>query len=190
MRPSQPCSASLAQSSGLMPSGVSMRRRTISEGDSFSKNFRAVLRRSSCSSLKPKFMDLAFRETEPALANDVPLDLGRATLDGVGARAQEAILPEPVLDGPAAALGELGVGPLELHLQLLEALMAFHPHHLAGGGFGPGRPALEELGDGARARVLEHLGVDPHLRELLSGDGILRRRRAVLGRAARGIDEP
>ena len=39
-----------------MPSGVSMSVRTTSDGHSFSKNFRAVLRRSSCSSLKPKFM--------------------------------------------------------------------------------------------------------------------------------------
>ncbi len=39
-----------------MPSGVSIRRRTVSDGHSFSKNFRAVLRSSSCSSLKPKFM--------------------------------------------------------------------------------------------------------------------------------------
>src|SRR5262245_13421880 len=157
MRPSQPCSASFAQSSELMPSGVSMRRRTVSEAHSFSKNFRAVLRRSSCSSLKPKFMGLAFRETEHALADNVLLDLGGAALDGVGAGAEEAVLPEPVLDRPAAALGELGVGTLELHGHLLEALMAFHPHHLAGGGLGTGQLALEELGDRARPRVLEHL---------------------------------
>src|SRR5215813_12852217 len=98
MSPSHPCSASFAQSSGRIPSGASMRRRTVSEGNSFSKNFLAVLRRSSCSSLKPKFMSLAFRETEHALADDVFLDLGGAALDGVGARAEEAVLPEPVLD--------------------------------------------------------------------------------------------
>src|SRR5215831_9235064 len=189
MRPSHPCSASFAQSSGRMPSGVSMSRRTVSEGNSFSKNFRAVLRRSSCSSLKPKFMGLAFRESEHALADDVLLDLGGAALDGVGARAEEAVLPEPVLDGPPAALGELGVGALELHGHLLETLMALHPHHLAGGGLGPGQLALEELGDGARAGVLEHLGIDPELRELLAGHGILRRRRAVLGRPPRELDE-
>ena len=39
-----------------MPSGVSISSRTTWDGHSFSKNFRAVLRRSSCSSLKPKFM--------------------------------------------------------------------------------------------------------------------------------------
>src|SRR6185503_234568 len=101
----------------------------------------------------------------------------------------EAVLPEPVFDSPAAALGELRVGTLELHGELLEALMAFHPHHLAGGGLGPGQLALEELGDGASAGVLEHLGVDPELRELLAGDGILGRRRAVLRRPPREIDK-
>ena len=39
-----------------MPSGLSMSLRTVSELHSLSKNFRAVLRRSSCSSLNPKFM--------------------------------------------------------------------------------------------------------------------------------------
>ncbi len=56
MSPSHPCSASFFQRSGVMPSGPSMSLRTVSELHSLSKNFRAVLRRSSCSSLNPKFM--------------------------------------------------------------------------------------------------------------------------------------
>src|SRR5690242_14843404 len=121
-----------------MPSGVSMRRRTVSEPHSFSKNFRAVLRRSSCSSLKPKFMALAFREAEHALADDVALDLGGTALDGVGPRAQEGVLPEAVGHRPLAAVAQLAERALDLHGQLLHALVAFHPHHLAGGGLGAG----------------------------------------------------
>src|SRR4029450_11931574 len=97
-----------------MPSGPSMRRRTTSEEHSLSKNFRAVLRRSSCSSLKPKFMGLAFREAEHALADDVLLDLGGPALDGVGAGGQEAVLPETVRPRPPAAARELAVRALEI----------------------------------------------------------------------------
>ena len=56
MRPSQPCSPSFAHSSGVIPSGVSMSVLTTVDEHSLSKNFRAVLRSSSCSSLNPKFM--------------------------------------------------------------------------------------------------------------------------------------
>src|SRR3990172_12711682 len=167
IRPSHPCSASLAHRAGSMPSGASMSRRTFSDGHSFSKNLRAVLRSRSCSSLKPKFMGLPFREAEDALANDVLLDLGGAALDRIGERAEEAVMPHPALDRPFAPPGQLRVGPLDLHGQLLEPLVALHPHHLPRGGLGARQLPLEELGDGARPGVLEDLGVDPQLGELL-----------------------
>ena len=56
MSPVHPCSAIFFQRSGVMPSGPSMSLRTVSDAHSLSKNFRAVLRSSSCSSLNPKFM--------------------------------------------------------------------------------------------------------------------------------------
>src|SRR5258705_873208 len=166
-----------------------MSRRTTSEEHSFSRNLRAVLRSSSCSSLKPKFMGLAFRKAEHTLADDVLLNLGGPALDGVGAGAKEAVLPEAVLHRPPAAAHELRVGALELHGHLLHPLMALHPHHLAGRGLRPGQLALEELGDGAGAGVLEYLGVDPHLRELLSHEGITLGGHALLGGAAVSVHQ-
>src|SRR5215472_6227807 len=131
MRPSHPCSASFVHSAAVMPSGVSMRPRTTVDGHSFSKNFRAVLRNSSCSSLIPKFIRSTFREAEHALADDIFLDFGGTALDGVGAGAQKRVLPEAVGHRPRAALDELRVGPLDLHGQLLEPLVPLDPHHLA-----------------------------------------------------------
>src|SRR6185295_5326753 len=80
---------------------------------------------------------LAFREAEHALAADVALDLGGAAFDRVGPRAQKGVLPEAVRDRPGAAVGELAERALDLHGQLLHALVALHPHHLARGGLGP-----------------------------------------------------
>src|SRR3972149_1966866 len=152
IRPSQPCSASLAQRAGSMASGPSIKVRTFTDGHSFSRNLRAVLRSRSCSSLKPKFMALPFRQAEHALANDVLHDLGGAALDGVGERAEEAVLPQPALDRPFAPPCQLRVGPLDLHGQLLEPLVALHPHHLPRGGLGARQLPFEGLGDRARPR--------------------------------------
>ena len=96
----------------------------------------------------------------------------------------------PPATAHATALGELGERALDLHGQLLQPLVALDPHHLARGGLGPGQLALQELGDGARARVLEDLGVDPHLGELLAHDGVLGHGDAVLLGVARELDEP
>src|SRR5262249_38956343 len=141
IKPSQPCSTSFDQSAGVMPSGVSINVRTTVDGNSFSKNFRAVLRSSSCSSLNPKFMAcsffLTFRKTEHALADDVALDLRRAALDRVGSRPEERVLPQSVGHGPGGAAHDLGVRAFDLHGQLLQPLVPFHPHHLAGRGLGP-----------------------------------------------------
>src|SRR5439155_3648229 len=180
MRPSQPCSPSFAHSSGVIPSGVPMSVLTTVDEHSLSKNFRAVLRSSSCSSLNPKFMRLAFWKAKHTLADDVALDLGGAALDGVGAGAEEGVLPEPLGDRPRAALHDLRVRSLDLHGQLLQPLVALHPHHLAGGGLGAGQLTLEELGDGPGAGLLEDLGVDPELGQLLPHDGIARDRSAIL----------
>src|SRR5881296_4256715 len=127
MRPSQPCSASLAQNSSVTPAGSSIRARTNPDVHSFSRNFRAVARSNSCSWLKPKSMGQSFgrrlvlRQAEQPLGDDVLLDLGRAALDRVGARPEERLRPHPALDRPLRALPELRVRSLDLHRQLLKA---------------------------------------------------------------------
>src|SRR5882672_4224632 len=124
MSPSQPCSASLVQKSSVTPAGSAMRSRTNVEAHSFSKNFRAVARSSSCSWLNPKSMDVSscfgrlLWQAEHALADDVLLDLRGAALDRVGAGAEERVLPEPAVDGPVGPAQDLRVGPLDLDGQL------------------------------------------------------------------------
>src|SRR5688572_30949258 len=108
-----------------------MRSRTNVDEHSFSKNLRAVLRSSSCSSLNPKFILASIlRQPEDALADDVLLDLRRAALDRVRARAEERVLPRAALDRPVRAGAELSVRPFDLHRQFLEPLVRVDPDHL------------------------------------------------------------
>src|SRR6266852_8150474 len=51
--PNQPCSASLCQKASVIAAGSAMRWRTKAAGHSFSRNFLALVRNSSCSSVKP-----------------------------------------------------------------------------------------------------------------------------------------
>src|SRR5712691_13324371 len=174
MSPSHPCSASFVQKSSVTPAGSAMRSRTNVEAHSFSKNFRAVARSSSCSWLNPKSMGCPlFGEPEHALADDVLLDFRRAALDGVGAGAEERVLPEPAVHGPVRPAQDLRVGPLDLHRQILDLLVCLDPAHLARGRLGARDLALEELGDRPRAHVLQALSVDPELGDLLTHDRVL-----------------
>src|SRR4029077_17353632 len=58
--PSHPCSVSFSQNASVIAAGSAMRWRTKAEGHSFSRNLRALVRSSSCSSVKPISM-LVFR---------------------------------------------------------------------------------------------------------------------------------
>src|SRR4029077_11566570 len=51
--PNQPCPASFRQKSSVTAAGSAMRWRTKAVGHSFSRNRRALVRSSSCSSVKP-----------------------------------------------------------------------------------------------------------------------------------------
>src|SRR3989441_4270848 len=59
-----------------------------------------------------------------SLGDDVLLDLRRPALDGVGARAEEGVLPDAAVDGPVRALPELRVRALrsEEHTSELQSL--------------------------------------------------------------------
>src|SRR2546425_4764271 len=65
-----------------------------------------------------------------SLGDDVLLDLRRPALDGVGARAEEGVLPDAAVDGPVRALPELRVRALELHREFLKSLVRLDPDHL------------------------------------------------------------
>src|SRR6266404_824359 len=64
--PNQPCSASFCQKASVIAAGSAMRWRTKAEGHSFSRNFLALVRSSSCSSVKPISM-LAGAAVSPAV---------------------------------------------------------------------------------------------------------------------------
>src|SRR5438552_10993459 len=92
---------------------------------------------------------LALRQPEHALADDVLLDFRRAALDRVGARPEERILPHAAVDRDVRTPPEHRVRSLDLHGQLLQALMRLHPAHLAGRGLGPRQLTAQQLGDRA-----------------------------------------
>src|SRR5437660_8400374 len=134
-------------------------------------------------------VSLTLRQPEHPLADDVLLDLGRAALDRVGARPEEGILPHAVVDGDVGAPSQQGVRPLDLHGQLLQALVRLDPAHLARGGLGSRQLAAQQLRDRARARIFQGLGVDPERRELLPHDRVLGGRAAVLLHPLGHVDE-
>ena len=97
--------------------------------------------------------------------------------------------PRAALDGPLGASPELRVRPLDLHRELLEPLVRVHPRDLAGRRLRTRHLPAEQARERARARVLQALGVDPELGELLARH---RRRRDGAPRllhAARHLDE-
>ena len=80
--------------------------------------------------------------------------------------------------------------PFDLHGQLLQLLMRLHPDHLSGRRLGSRHLALEQPRDGARAEILQALGVDPELSDLLPHHGIAGEHATVLLHAPRQLDEP
>src|SRR3954454_964466 len=101
--PAQPSTDSSFQaSSSYAPASASSRIRS---GLKRAASSSFAVRLMACwSSVKSKFMALPqLRQAEHALGDDVLEDLGRATLDRVGARAQQPVGPVGVPGGPVLA---------------------------------------------------------------------------------------
>src|SRR3954453_15119448 len=127
----RPSSYERASASSLTFSGLKREAR----------NSCAVRLISCCSSFRSKFMGLPQpREAENALGDDVLQDLGRAALDRVGPRAQEAIAPFGVDPHP--------LRPEHLVAQLGERLVVVGPLPLRERALGARDPGLHRRGEG------------------------------------------
>src|SRR6266487_4589289 len=93
------------------------------------------------------------RETQDSFGQDVAQDLGRAGFDGVGARAQELVLP-------SVAVADLSRRPRDVHRRLGHALVELGPHQLQDRTLRPRDPVSLDRGDGAVAVQLEGAGLD------------------------------
>src|SRR6185503_19882801 len=108
--PSQPRAAISSQRSREKPSAsfVSRNGRMRRSDERLATNSRAVRARSSCSSFRTRSKRVSsIRQAEHALGDDVQLDLGRAALDRVAARAQ------PIARDLELVLVEAGPVPAE-----------------------------------------------------------------------------
>ena len=94
------------------------------------KKSRVELRRSCWSSESSNFIGSVLRQAEHALGDDVALHLGRAGVDGAGARPEELARPVDVGPRARARAQELAAGPEEVERGLAEALVELAPEDL------------------------------------------------------------
>src|SRR5205085_602465 len=154
-----------------------MRRRTSVSGDLASRYCRTVRRSSSCSSEKAKFICVPLSrfsgEPEHPFADDVALDLTRASVDRLGPAGQEDAFELVRLVGTfTRRFDREGVGALDTHCCLAEVAMPRRPEELADAGLGTERALLHQIREHAHAVVLHDLQTDVALRELVAQSGL------------------
>src|SRR5579862_3318108 len=153
-----------------------MRRRTSAMGHSAEKNSRAEFFKTCWVSVNPNCMtdsSITLGQPEDEMSDDVALDLGRAGLDGVAARAQIGVGPLAFVEGAVATLGQLGVGAEDLHGHLLEALIELTPEDFLDGAFGAGLAGFDDAADDAHLIQAHDFDFGVALREFLADDGIV-----------------
>src|SRR4029453_14672103 len=124
-RPSQPSWAISFHMVSLSPRGSSHKRRTEAGLQCSSRKARAEFFRSCVAGRKEKSMASSLqavgahflRQAEHALSDDVLLDLGRARVDGAGARPQERGRERAGLAGGGVDLREFLAGDHELAIR-------------------------------------------------------------------------
>src|SRR5437762_13789894 len=149
--PGQPSKTNSSHCASVNPWSSSVaRRRTSSSGNRDASRSRAESLIARCSSLKSKFT----RSPEPgqpehALGDDVLEDLGRAALDRVRPRPEEAVGPR--------LLVELGTFAGDVDGQLGQRLVDLGRVPLPERALGPGPAVLHLRGQAPVGVELEHL---------------------------------
>src|SRR2546426_3901892 len=176
-----PCQPSWAISFhivSLSPRGSSHRRRTVAGLQCSSRNARAEFFNNCWSELNEKSMASGLqavgahflRQAEHALPDDVFLDLGRAGVDGAGARPQERRRERAGLAGGRIDLLELFAGDHELaeraedlEGELVVALLEFGIRKLGNRRGGAWRITLLEGRKDSQGRIALHfkVSIDP-----------------------------
>src|SRR5215510_13333269 len=199
-----PCQPSWAISfhiDSLSPRGSSHKRRTVAGVQCSSRKARAEFFRSCWSELNEKSMASGLQavgahflgQAEHALSDDVLLDLGRARVDGAGARPQErgrerAGLARGCVDLLEFLAGdhELAVRTENLQRRLVVALLEFGGRQLGDRRRGARRVAVLERREDAKPGVALHfeVGIDPS--QLRAYGGVLDQRTAAAPELLRG----
>src|SRR5215210_5848843 len=165
--PAQPSSAiSFQAPSSYLPDSASSRTRS---GLKRALSSSLAVRLIACwSSVKSKFIPLPqLRQAEHALGDDVLEDLGRAALDRVGARAQQAVGPGRVPGRPVLAE--------DVHGELCQRLVQVAPLPLRQRALWAGHAVLHDRREAAPGVEPQELHLDRDLSEALADDGVVGR---------------
>src|SRR5262245_66293963 len=87
-------------------------------------------------------MSITLRQAQHEVADDVPLNFGRARFDRIAASAQISVSPLTVVDRVPAASGELPISSKHLHRHLLHSLVHLDPEYFLNRDFRDGDAAL------------------------------------------------
>src|SRR5580692_7046051 len=177
-----------------------MRRRISELGHSPAKNLRALFFRNSWLSLRPNCMScpffwfpllklVNFWETENEMADDVALDFGCASLDGVSASSQIGVRPKSIVDGVGIACHELAERTENFLGDLLEALVELAPENFLDGAFRAGNAGCTDAAEGAHLIEAHDFDFGAALRELLPDDWVFGGGAAIALGGAREFDE-
>src|SRR5487761_1985398 len=117
---------------------------------------------------------IALGQAQHEVADDVALNLRRARLDGVAARAQIPVRPLALVDHAGRSVRQLPIRPENLHRNLLEALIQLAPYDLLDRAFRPRHTRFVDAGERPQLIQPHHFDLGVALRQFLPDQRILR----------------
>src|SRR5260221_2863966 len=106
------------------------------------------------------------------MANNVPLYFGSASFDGISARPQIRVRPDPFVDCTRIAREQLAVRPENFLRYLLQTLVELAPKYLLDGALGPGNARGGNAAESAHLIEAHDFNFRAALCELLADDGV------------------
>src|ERR1700686_435437 len=106
------------------------------------------------------------------MSNDVSLHFGSAGFDGISARSQVGVRPDPVVDSTRVAPKQLAVRTQQLLRNLLKALVELTPENLLNRALGTWHTHGGDAAESADLIKAHDLNFRAALRELLADEGV------------------
>ena len=107
------------------------------------------------------------------MPNDVALDFRGTSFDGISARSQVTVRPNPFINGVSVAPEQLAVRAKQFLRELLNALIEFTPKQLLNGTFRARRTCGRDAAEGPQLVQAHDFDFRVALSEPLTNDGIL-----------------
>src|SRR6516165_9229923 len=107
---------------------------------------------------------IAFWQAQQPFGNNATLDLRGALFNRIAARAQQAVLPSPIVQRLTGALGQHGARTLQHEGELVHPLVEFAPEHFRNRTLGTRGSAALEAREIAVCQILHRLDVYIKLR--------------------------